>query len=306
MKIAKNITGLVGRTPLVELNSFSPNLVGKLEQFNPLSSVKDRISKAMIEKAENQELIDENTTIIEPTSGNTGIGLAFVSAAKDYDLILTMPESMSVERRKLMKILGAKIKLTPPEDGMKGAVEKAKSLARELDNTFIPQQFENKANPWVHRVTTGKEIWEQTEGEVDIIVAGVGTGGTITGISEFIKEEVGKKDFKSVAVEPKNSAVISGEEPGSHKIQGIGAGFIPENLRTELLDEVIKVENEEAIKASRKLAREEGILAGISSGAAVYAAQEVANREKNKDKLVTVIIPDTGERYLSTELFEGI
>ncbi|PTD94361.1 cysteine synthase A [archaeon SCG-AAA382B04] len=306
MKIAENSTNLVGKTPLVRLDSFASNLVGKLEQFNPLFSVKDRISWAMIEKAENRNLIDKNTKIIEPTSGNTGIGLAFVCAAKDYDLTLTMPESMSVERRKIMDILGAEIVLTPSDKGMKGAVTKAEELTEKFENTFIPQQFENEVNPWIHRVTTGKEVWDDTDGQVDILVAGVGTGGTITGISEFIKEEIGKEDFKSVAVEPEKSAVISGEEPGPHKVQGIGAGFIPEVLRIGLIDEVIKVKDEEAIKTSRKLARREGILAGISSGAAVKAATKVARRKENKDKLVVVIIPDTGERYLSTQLFEKV
>ncbi|PTD94470.1 cysteine synthase A [archaeon SCG-AAA382B04] len=304
MRIANDMADLVGETPLVRLDSFAPNLIGKIESFNPLSSIKDRTAKAMIEKAEDKGKIDPETTIIEATSGNMGIGLAFIAAVKGYKVILTMPKSMSLERRKIMKILGAEIRLTEPEKGMKGAVEKAKSIAQKKENTFITQQFENEANPWIHKITTGKEIWDATDGEVDVVVAGVGTGGTITGISEFIKEEAGKESLKSIAVEPENSAVISGEEPGPHKIEGIGAGFIPKNLRIELIDEVIKIKNEEALKTSRKLAKEEGILAGISSGAAVKAASEVAKRKQNQGKLVTVIIPDTGERYLSTELFE--
>ncbi len=301
MNIATDVTDLVGNTPLVKLNTFAPNLVAKLEQFNPLSSVKDRVAKAMIEKAENHGLIDKKTKIIEPTSGNTGIGLACVCASKNYDLTLIMPESMSIERKKIIKALGAEIKLISKQRGMEGAVKEAKKTAKKQKNTFIPQQFKNKANPWIHKITTGKEIWEQTDGEVNTVVAGVGTGGTITGISEFMKEEVEKEDFKTIAVEPENSAVISGEKPGKHNIQGIGAGFIPKILRKELIDEIIKVKSEEAIKTTKKLAKKEGILAGISSGAAVKAAKEIANQDK--DDLVVTILPDTGERYLSTELF---
>lgn len=302
MKIVDDLTELVGQTPLIKLDSFEPNLVGKLEQFNPLSSIKDRVALSMIEKAENKDLINENTTIIESSSGNTGIGLAFVCAVKDYDLIITMPESMSSERIKIMKMLGAEIKLTSKEDGMDGAIKKAKNLVKTHQNSFMPQQFENEANPWIHKISTGKELWDDTNGEIDILVAGVGTGGTITGVSKFIKKEVGKKDFKSVAVEPADSAVISGEKPSPHGIEGIGAGFIPKNLDLDLIDEVKKIKTEEAIETTKKLASREGILAGISSGAAVKAATNIASKEN--DKLIAAIIPDTGERYLSTKLYE--
>lgn len=303
MKIVDDITELIGNTPLVRLNSFGKNLLGKLESFNPMSSVKDRIGVSMIDRAKEKELIDEDTTVIEPTSGNTGIALSFVCGARGYDLKLTMPESMSIERRKLLKALGADLVLTPKDDGMRGAVDKAEGLAEETENSFVPQQFENLANPYIHKETTGKEIWEDTDGEIERLVAGVGTGGTITGVSEYIKEEIGKKNFESIAVEPANSAVLSGEEAGSHGIQGIGAGFVPDILREDLIDKVIQVEEEEAKKTTRKLAKKEGILTGISAGAAVKAAQK-ANKKYDEDKLTVVILPDTGERYLTTDLFE--
>ncbi len=305
MRIFNDITETIGRTPLVKLNRISEGakgvLVAKLEFFNPCGSVKDRIGVSMIEAAEKMGLINKDTVIIEPTSGNTGIALAFVCAAKGYHLIITMPETMSVERRMLLKAFGAEIVLTSGTEGMKGAVKKAQELAEEISNSFIPQQFENPANPEIHRKTTAEEIWEDTEGKVDILVAGVGTGGTITGVAEVIKER--KPTFKAIAVEPKDSAVLAGGAPGPHPIQGIGAGFIPDVLRTELLDEIIQVEAEDAFETTRKLSEKEGILCGISSGAACWAALEVAKREENKDKLIVVILPDTGERYLSTPLF---
>jgi cysteine synthase A len=272
-------------------------LVAKLEFFNPCGSVKDRIAVSMIEDAERKGLISKDTVIVEPTSGNTGIALAFVCAQRGYRLILTMPESVSIERRKILSRFGAEVVLTPAEEGMKGAVRRAEEILHSTPRAFMPQQFKNPANPRIHRETTALEIWEDTEGMVDIVVAGVGTGGTITGVAEVLKNK--KPSLKAVAVEPKRSAVLSGGKPGSHKIQGIGAGFVPEVLRLELIDEIITVEDEDAFSMSHLLAREEGILAGISSGANVWAAREVAAREENKDKLIVVIIPDTGERYLS-------
>ena len=305
-KIADDITKLIGNTPLVRLNRIGDGLEGtlvaKLESFNPLSSVKDRIGVSMIEEAEKVGIIKKNTVIIEPTSGNTGIALAFVCAAKGYRLILTMPDSMSIERRQLLSILGAEVVLTPGQEGMPGAVRKAEELFENTPNSFIPQQFKNPANPKIHRETTAEEIWRDTDGKVDILVSGVGTGGTITGVAEVIK--IRKPEFKAIAVEPTDSPVLSGGNPGSHKIQGIGAGFIPDVLRMELVDEVIKVTNDDAGEFARRLAKEEGILAGISSGAAVCAAVEVAKRKENKDKLIVVILPDTGERYLSTWVFQ--
>ncbi len=304
-RIAEDITKLIGNTPLVRINNIGKglkaSLVGKLESFNPLSSVKDRIGLAMIEDAEKKNLIRKDTVIIEPTSGNTGIALAFVCAAKGYRLILTMPDTMSMERRQLLTAFGAELVLTPGVEGMSGAVKRAEELAREMPNSFMPQQFKNPANPKIHRQTTAEEIWKDTDGKVDILVSGVGTGGTLTGVAEVIKKR--KPDFRVIAVEPKDSPVLSGGEPGPHKIQGIGAGFIPDILRKELIDEIIRVSNEDAASTSRRLAKEEGILVGISSGAATWAAIEIAKREENKNKLIVVILPDTGERYLSTNLF---
>ena len=307
MRIANDITELTGKTPLVRLSRIAKGLgvevVGKLESFNPCGSVKDRIGLSMIEAAEKRGLIKEDTILVEPTSGNTGIALAFVVAVKGYRLILVMPETMSLERRSLLKAFGAELVLTPGSEGMKGAVKKAEELAAQDPRVFIPQQFKNPANPAIHRQTTAREIWEDTAGKVDILVSGVGTGGTLTGVAQVIKKK--KSTFKAIAVEPADSAVLSGRKPGSHKIQGIGAGFIPEVLDTQLIDELIQVKNEEAIEATRRLIKEEGILAGISSGAAVFAALKVAEREDSKGKLIVVILPDTGERYLSTDLFGG-
>jgi len=306
-RIAHFVSELTGKTPLLRLNRLTKDcqaeVVAKLESFNPCGSIKDRIGVSMIEAAEKAGLINQDTIILEPTSGNTGIALAFVCAAKGYPLVLTMPETMSVERIHLLQIFGAEVVLTAGHEGMTGSVRKAEEMAAQNHRYFIPQQFKNPANPEIHRKTTALEIWEDTDGKVDILVAGVGTGGTITGISEVIKEK--KPTFKAIAVEPENSPVLSGERPGPHKIQGIGAGFIPEVLRMDLVDEVIRVSDGDAGLFAKRLAREEGILAGISSGAAAWAAIEVAKREENKDRMVVVILPDTGERYLSTWVFNG-
>ncbi len=306
-KIYTNITELIGRTPLLELKNYdaSKNLnakiLAKLEYFNPAGSVKDRIAKSMIEDAEAKGLLKEGSVIIEPTSGNTGIGIASVGTSKGYKVIIVMPETMSVERRNLIKAYGAEIVLTEGANGMKGAIEKASELAKSIENSFIPSQFTNSANPETHKRTTGPEIWEDTDGKVDIFVAGVGTGGTVTGVGEYLKSK--NPNVKVVAVEPASSPVLSEGKAGSHKIQGIGAGFVPETLNTNIYDEVIKVENEDAFKTSREIARKEGFLVGISSGAATFAATELAKRPENKGKTIVVLLPDTGERYLSTTLF---
>lgn len=307
-KIAKKLTDLIGNTPLLELgtyrdeNKLEANLIAKLEYFNPLGSVKDRVANAMIETAIKEGKINKDTVIIEPTSGNTGIGLAFVTATKGLRLILTMPETMSIERRRIVSALGAEVVLTPGVEGMKGAIAKAEALKEEYGNAFIPQQFENEANPKIHFETTGLEIWRDTDGKVDIFVAGVGTGGTVTGIGKYIKSQ--NPNAKIVAVEPATSAVLSGHKPGPHKIQGIGAGFVPKVLDLDIVDEIIPVENEDAFNASRAVAKAEGLLVGISSGASIYAATELAKRPENKGKNIVVLLPDTGERYLSTTLFE--
>lgn len=307
-KIYSDITKTVGNTPLVKLNRITEGLgatvVVKIESFNPLSSVKDRLGVALIEDAEHRGALKKDSVIIEPTSGNTGIALAFVAAAKGYKLILTMPETMSIERRQLLKIFGAELVLTEGAKGMKGAIEKAEELAKITPNSFIPQQFNNPANPEIHRKTTAEEIWNDTDGKIDILVAGVGTGGTITGVAEIIKKR--KPDFKAIAVEPEASPVLSGGNPGPHKIQGIGAGFVPKVLNKDIIDEIIQVSNENAGETSRKLAKLEGILAGISSGAALWAGLEVAKRKENKGKLIVVVLPDTGERYLTTWLFQEV
>jgi len=307
-KIANDITELIGNTPLVRLNRITrgakAEVVAKLESFNPCSSVKDRIALSMIRAAEEQGFIKKDTVIIEPTSGNTGIALAFVCASRGYRLVLTMPETMSVERRHILSIFGAELVLTPGSEGMPGAIRKAEQLVAENKNYFMPQQFKNPANPKIHRQTTAEEIWKDTDGKIDILVAGVGTGGTITGVAEVMKKR--KPELRVVAVEPADSPVLSGGKPGPHKIQGIGAGFVPEVLKLELVDEIIAVTNDDAGAAARRLAKEEGILAGISSGAATWAALEIAKRPENKGKLVVVILPDTGERYISTWLFQEL
>ena len=307
MKIFKNLAELIGRTPLLELTNFNRKqktngvIIAKLEYFNPLGSVKDRIGYAMVQDVEEKGLLNEDTVLIEATSGNTGIALAFVAAARGYRLILTMPETMSLERRNLLKALGAELVLTPGAEGMKGAIAKANELAAEFKSSYILKQFANPANPAIHRKTTAEEIWQDTDGQVDIFVAGVGTGGTITGVGEILKQR--KPQIQVMAVEPKDSPVLSGGKPGPHKIQGIGAGFVPDVLNPEIIDEVITVTNEEAMDTSRLLAQTEGLLVGISSGAAAFAALQVAKRPENKNKKVVVILPDTGERYLSTALF---
>lgn len=306
-KIAKQLTELIGGTPLLELSNYEKKkelraqVVAKLEYFNPLGSVKDRVANAMIEQGIKDGKINQDTVIIEPTSGNTGIGLAFVTASKGLHLILTMPDTMSMERRKIVKALGAEIVLTPGRAGMRGAIEKAAQLKEEYGNAFIPQQFENEANPAIHKVTTAQEIWQDTDGNVDIFVSSVGTGGTLTGTGEGLREK--NPNVKIIAVEPATSAVLSGEKPGPHKIQGIGAGFIPKVMDMSLVDEVIKVGNEEAFETAREVAKSDGLLVGISSGAALWAATELAKRPENAGKRIVVLLPDTGERYLSTSLF---
>jgi len=306
MNIFPRIQNTIGITPLVRIGNMAKesgcDILAKLEFFNPLGSVKDRIAASMIDTAEREGLIGPKTLIVEPTSGNTGIALAFICAAKGYRLCLTMPETMSVERRKLLQHLGAELILTPGPDGMKGAIKKATEILTQTQNAFMPNQFKNPANPKIHRETTAKEIWEDTAGSVDIFVSGVGTGGTITGVAEMIKQK--KPSFRAVAVEPADSPILSGGKPGPHKIQGIGAGFIPEVLNTSIIDEVVTVTNDEAFDTARKLASTEGILCGISSGAAMAAALKLAQRKENKDKRMVVVLPSTGERYISTDLFQ--
>ena len=306
--VYNDITQTIGRTPLVRLNRVTQGcaatILAKVESFNPLSSVKDRIGAAMIAAGEKDGKINKDTVIVEPTSGNTGIALAFVCAAKGYRLILTMPETMSVERRALLKMFGAELVLTPGPEGMPGAIRKAQEILKGHANSFMPQQFKNPANPEIHRKTTAEEIWKDTDGKVDILVSGVGTGGTITGVAEVIKKK--KPSFKAIAVEPTASPVLSGGTPGPHKIQGIGAGFVPENLNTKIIDEIIQVSNDNAFAMAKRVTREEGILVGISSGAAVWAALTVGKKPENKDKTIVVILPDTGERYLSTALADSM
>jgi len=309
-KIASSLTDLIGNTPLLELsnynqaNGLTARLVAKLEYFNPAGSVKDRIGYAMIKDAEEKGLMKENSVIIEPTSGNTGIALAFVAAARGYRLILTMPETMSVERRNLLQALGAELVLTPGTNGMPGAIAKAEELTAQIENAFMPQQFKNSANPAIHRQTTGVEIWNDTDGAVDIFVAGVGTGGTVTGVGELLKSK--KAGVQIVAVEPFDSPVLSGGKPGPHRIQGIGAGFVPDVFNREIIDEVFQVKNEDAFNTARSLSKHEGLLVGISSGAAAYAATQIAKRPENQGKTIVVLLPDTGERYLSTPLFQEV
>ncbi len=306
MKIYDTVQATIGGTPMVRLNHIAPDLradvLAKLEFFNPLGSVKDRIAQYMIAEAERQDLINSESLIVEPTSGNTGIGLAFVCAAKGYRLALTMPDTMSVERQKLLRHLGAELFLTPGAEGMKGAIAKAEDILSQHDNAYMPNQFENPANPMAHRETTAREIWSDTEGRVDILISGVGTGGTITGVGQFIKAK--NPDFKAIAVEPADSPVLSGGDKGPHKIQGIGAGFIPAILDRNVIDDVVTVSNEDAFETARRLADREGILCGISSGAAVWAAMQVARRPENSDKRIVVVLPSTGERYISTPLFQ--
>jgi cysteine synthase A len=308
--IYSKLTDLIGNTPLLELSNYNRlynlggRLIAKLEYFNPLGSVKDRIAFSMLEAAEKSGKITKDTVLIEPSSGNTGIGLAFVAASKGWKLILTMPETMSVERRNLLRALGAEIVLTPGKDGMKGAIRKAEELFSQFENAFIPQQFDNPANPEIHKKTTAEEIWRDTGGQVAAFISGVGTGGTITGVGEFLKEK--NKDIKVIAVEPYDSAVLSGNPPAPHKIQGIGAGFIPSVLNTEIIDEIYKVKNEEAFETSQRLAKTEGLLVGISSGAAAFAGTQIAKRPEYEGKIVVTVLPDTGERYLSTALYDNL
>lgn len=307
-KVYKNVTELIGKTPLLEVQKYSEkrgidaNLFVKLEYFNPAGSIKDRIAKAMIEDAEKKGTLKKGSVIIEPTSGNTGIGIAAVAAAKGYEVKIVMPETMSIERRNLIKAYGAEVVLTEGSKGMKGAIEKAKELAASIENSFIPAQFENPANPEIHKLTTGPEIYEDLDGKVDIFIAGIGTGGTITGVGEYLKSK--NSNVKIIAVEPKGSPVLSEGKAGAHKIQGIGAGFVPDTLNTKIYDEIVTIENEEAFEAAREIAKAEGVLVGKSSGAALYAAEKIAKRPENKGKNIVVLLPDTGDRYLSTELFK--